>query len=299
MSKITELRFRNLVSEGFLRELILFFFLFLLTIAQVWESILLFIFPLISFGFYVFFRILSINKWKLTFSKDIIIYNPLGVEKRHANRFYFVSLFTLILIFWIGAESLYHPQLIEDYSSYFLALLIFVYTFGFIWIFIDMWKYSKIQIKLGKIIEDNENLNIHSISPSTSQKKEITSSLSFKVFKQIIIMNWIIFVSTNILNLLSIMFLENRILMGFNIILPGTSPLNQNGIHVSFLIFFFMIIPPSSCLISFLLLYNNIMKISLEKFEILLGALPRDKQLKIKQELFSLNDKFKLISRLE
>ncbi|MHA1689039.1 MAG: hypothetical protein ACTSUN_06855 [Promethearchaeota archaeon] len=299
MSKITELRFRNLVSEGFLRELVLFFFLFLLTIAQYWDSILLFIFPLISFGFYVFFRLLSINKWKIAFSKDEIIYNPLGVEKRHANRFYFVALFNLILIFWIGAESLYHPQLIEDYSNYFLTLLIFMYTFGFTWIFIDIWKYSKIQIKLGKIIENNEELNTHLNSTVNSEKNSIISSVNFKIFKQIIIMNWIIFVSINILNLISNMLLEHQILIGFNINLPGTRTLNQNGILVSFLIFFIILIPPISCLISFFLLYNNIMKISLEKFKILLDALPNDKQLKIKQELLSLNDKFKLISRIE
>ena len=139
---------REIINESLLRDVFLFTLFFLLVLSQSWQNIFLLLFPIITFAFSLFFKIISTNKWRTKFEKSSIIYNPLGLEKKHANRLNFSALVQLVLLFWIGAESLYHPQLIDLYSNFFLIFYCFIYTFGFFWIFIDIWKYSKIKIKI-------------------------------------------------------------------------------------------------------------------------------------------------------
>ncbi|GAI87830.1 unnamed protein product [marine sediment metagenome] len=119
------LTIKDLINETLIRDLVIFSFLFLLVITQVWENITLLLFPLVTFAFSIFFRIININKWRTEFENPTIAYNPLGLEKKHANRLFFTALFQLILIFWLGAESLYNPHIIDSYFPYFSGLLIF------------------------------------------------------------------------------------------------------------------------------------------------------------------------------
>ncbi|MFX0139786.1 MAG: hypothetical protein ACFFDN_39465 [Candidatus Hodarchaeota archaeon] len=122
------LNLRNIYSESLIRDILLFFFLFIIVISQNWNDILLLLFPLISFGFSVFFKVIANIKENSGITHDYIIYNPLGYEKKHANRLIFCALLQLILLFWFGAESFYHPQLIDNYYLYFVAFLVFFYS---------------------------------------------------------------------------------------------------------------------------------------------------------------------------
>ena len=61
------LSIKDLINETLGRDLIIFSFLFLLVITQVWENISLLLFPLITFAFSVFFRIVNTNKWRTEF----------------------------------------------------------------------------------------------------------------------------------------------------------------------------------------------------------------------------------------
>ncbi|MFX1355400.1 MAG: hypothetical protein ACFFGP_15715, partial [Promethearchaeota archaeon] len=181
-SEKPSLLLRELFNEILLRDIVLFTILFLFTLAQSWDNIFLFLFPIITFAYAIFFRIVSTNKWRLKYEPNSIIYNPIGLEKRHANRLVFSTLIQLILLLWIGGESLYHPQLIDDYNIYFNILFFFVYSFGFYWIIIDVWKHSKIDLGV-----------------------EVDNSISFlkgKRTRRIIILNLVTFIALNLLNIL-------------------------------------------------------------------------------------------------
>jgi len=144
---------RELLNESLLRDLIIFVIFFLFILAQSWKNIFLLLFPVITYTFSLFFRLINANKWRLSIFDKTITYNPLGLEKKHANRLIFTALLQLILLFWIGGESYYHPQLIQTYDIFFNILFNFIYTFGFYWILIDIWKYAKITIKISSNIE--------------------------------------------------------------------------------------------------------------------------------------------------
>ncbi|MHA2183040.1 MAG: hypothetical protein ACXAAH_16605, partial [Promethearchaeota archaeon] len=126
---------RVLATESFIRDVIIFTFLFILVNTQGWNDIFLLIFPIVTFGFSLFFRIINSNKWRTEFENSFIIYNPMGLERKHANRLMFSALFQLILLFWLGAESLYNPHVVEGFFLYFNLLFFFLFSFGFLWIF--------------------------------------------------------------------------------------------------------------------------------------------------------------------
>lgn len=268
---------KNLLSESLFRDLILFCFLFFLVISQNWTDIILLVFPLITFGFSLFFRIINTNKWRTEFDNKFIIYNPFGIEKIQANRFFFSALFQLILIFWIGAESLYHPQLLSLYLPYFNLLLVFSYSFGFFWIFIDLWKYSKLEI----IYNENDK-------EMAKNYETIVSFLSMKNFKLIILSNFLIFIGFNIFNtIFTFLFLQSPTL-GIQLNLPGTGVLITSSI-----IFITLITSPAITIISLFLNYRELNTFSKEELEKVLKPLPKNAQFIIIENIKALNDKLK------
>ncbi len=271
----------ELITESLLRDLILFTFLFILIIAQVWDSVLLLLFPLVTFAFSLFFRILSNNKIRTEFNNSLIIYNPLGEESKHANRFFFCTLFQLILILWLGGESLYNSHIINSYFSYFLGFLIFLYTFSFFWVFIDSWKNTKIEI-IPYITEGKSSLKVKSQDLS-----KVISYLKLKNFKVIAITTLLVFITLNILNIISLLFINNN-MPGIQVILPGTQILT-----LSYLFYGFLTISPILTIILLNKNYKTINTLSKEKFEAILDPLPRNIQIKIRENLKTLNNKFK------
>ena len=269
---------RDLINETLIRDLVLFWFLFLLVITQVWENITLLLFPLITLGFSIFFRIINVNKWRTKFDNPSITYNPLGLEKKHANRLFFSSLFQLILIFWLGAESLYNPLIINRYFYYFNVLFVFVYTFGFLWIFVDLWEYTKIEIIFDRI----EN-------PDTENHDSVISYLKIKYFRLIVIINFLIFISLNIVN--SIISLDP--IFDFYLNLPGTGSAGSEPLVASFLLYIILIVSPFIASISLFLNYRNINNFNIDDLEKVLKPLSDDNQKIILENLKTLNGKIR------
>ncbi|MCK4480430.1 MAG: hypothetical protein KAV01_07870 [Candidatus Lokiarchaeota archaeon] len=275
------LSLKDIISESLLRDLILFTFLFLLIITQVWDNILLLLFPLITYTFSLFFRILGTNKKRTQFGNSLIIYNPLGREGSNANRLFFSSMFQLILIFWLGAESLYNPLIVNNYLLYFKGFLIFFYTFAFFWIFIDMWKYTKLEI-----LTDTIEAGID--SHSARDLRNVISFLKLKNFKLTSLINFFVFIILNILNLIFNVLIYNNPSFGIQFYLPGSQL-----ITLSYISFVILIIPPVLSLILLISNYKSVNNFSREKLDKIIEPLPRNLQIKIIENLKALNNKIK------
>ena len=180
------LSLREALNEGLIRDTILFLSAFLFVISQEWNNVLLLIFPVICFAFSLFFKIIATNRYRLIQVSDLSYY-PLGSEKRNSSRLFFASMFLLILTLWMGYESYLTPQLIDNFFLSFSILFILIYTFAFLWIFIDIWKYAIIKVKF--------------------ENKKITfSMLDKKFYLRIIFSEFLIFLILNLLNLFFTLF---------------------------------------------------------------------------------------------
>lgn len=274
------LTIRDLINESLIRDVVIFSFLFLLVITQVWENITLLLFPLITFGFSIFFRIINVNKWRTKFDNPTVVYNPLGLEKKHANRLFFSALFQLILIFWLGAESLYNPHIIDKYFPYFNWLFTFFYTFGFFWIFIDLWEHTKLEIIFGG--NEKKDAKTH---------ESVVSYLKIKQFRVILIINFLIFLVLNIINSILILTLDQDLLLGVQLNLPGTGSGGSDPLVVSSLLYIIFIISPLIAGISLLFNYRDVNLFSKKDLDEVLKPLPKDTQMVILENLKVLNNK--------
>ncbi len=281
------LSLKDLISESFLRDLILFTFLFILIISQSWDNIFFLLFPLITFTFSLFFRILSTNKKRTEFEKSYVIYNPFGSEGKNANRLFFSAQFQLILIFWLGAESLYNPHLVDNYYFYFTGILVFLFTFGFFWIFIDLWKYSRFEIITSEIEGKlDSQLSIDS--------RNIISFLKLKTLKIFSIINFLVLVILNIINLIFLLLLSNNLILGMQVYLPGSQL-----ITISYLLYGILFISPILTIIILILNYRTINNFNKQKLDKLIEPLPRNLQINIIENLKSLNNKIKEQMKIE
>jgi hypothetical protein len=297
MSEDNYIPLRDLISESLLRDLILFFFLFLLVLSQQWDNVILLLFPLLTFAFSIFFNMINSNKWRVEFNDKNLIYTPLGLEKKHANRLVFCALFLLILVFWIGAESLYHPQLVDDYALYFIVIFTFVYTFGYYWIFIDLWKYSRIEITVHeRDLQSNEDYHILS-----KNIEKIISYLKVKDFKKVSFLSFISFIVLNILNILTALITTTLKIPIFHIPLnlPGTGVENSEPIFLSIIIIGILIVPPLVTFMFLKLVYRNINTISKDRLNSVLETLPKEIQVKVVENLKALNKKFREEAKIE
>ncbi|MHA1468639.1 MAG: hypothetical protein ACTSP6_11270 [Promethearchaeota archaeon] len=285
MSENNYISFRDLISESLIRDVILFLFLFLLVLAQDWDNIFLLLFPLIMFSFAVFFKILYTIKNSAKLDNSHIIYNPLGSEKVYSHRLNFCALLQLLLLFWFGAESLYHPQLIENYLIYFISIYIFLYTFGFYWIFFDLWEYSKIEILTEEI--------------SGSNFQNVVSFLNYKIFKAISIISFLVFIFLNLLNILFAYLTVNEMMLGIQYNLPGTGIEKSEPINLPYTTIGIIFIPPIISAIFLHIIYNNITNINSEKLEKVLDSLPGNVKIEIIENLRVLNKKFQNKAKLE
>ncbi len=269
---------RELLNESLLRDLIIFVIFFLFILAQSWKNIFLLLFPVITYTFSLFFRLINANKWRLSIFDNTITYNPLGLEKKHANRLIFTALLQLILLFWIGGESYYHPQLIQTYDIFFNILFIFIYTFGFYWILIDIWKYAKITIKISSIIEGDSVI--------------VINRLNLKNFKLFYLVNLGTFILLNILNLLIVISTEINGFLGIMYILPGTGIESSLPLKIPVSSFLIIVISPLIAILLFYLIYKKISSISPTELIDKLQKLPESKQNSIIETLKTINHKY-------
>ncbi|MHA1150972.1 MAG: hypothetical protein ACTSR8_22350 [Promethearchaeota archaeon] len=284
---------RDLISEKIARDLLLFTFLFFLVLAQEWDNILLFLFPLSSFAFSFFFNIINSNKWRTEFIDRMLLYHPLGSEQKNANRFLFCALLELILLFWYGAESLYHPQLVDNYFLYFLFLMVFFYTFGFYWIFIDLWKYSKIGVIFYGINPADSRLTDKGVG---EKLEKLISTLKIDTYKKISIISFLVFLFVNLLNLFLHLMITLSIDIGvltFTLNLPGTGIEDSNPITLSYIIYLSLILSPVLTIIFLKLTYKNINQINNKKLNEILNSIPNTYRILILENLKALNRKLK------
>jgi len=269
---------RELLNESLLRDLIIFVIFYLFILAQSWKNIFLLLFPLITYTFSLFFRLINANKWRLSIFDNAITYNPLGLERKHANRLIFTTVLQLILLFWIGGESYYHPQLIQTYGVFFNIIFNFIYTFGFYWVLIDIWKYSKITIETKSNIEINSEI--------------LVNKLDLKNFKLIYLINLGTFVLLNILNLVIVTLTEINGFLGIMYILPGTGIESSLPLKISLSSLLIVVISPLVAILLFYLIYKNISSINPSELIEKLQLLPESKQNNIIETLKSINHKY-------
>ena len=269
---------RELLNESLLRDLIIFVVFFLFILAQSWKNIFLLLFPVITYAFSLFFRLINANKWRLSIFDNTITYNPLGLEKKHANRLIFTALLQLILLFWIGGESYYHPQLIQTYDIFFNILFNFIYTFGFYWILIDIWKYAKITIKISSNIEGDSVI--------------VINRLNLKNFKLFYLVNLGTFILLNILNLLIVLSTEINGFLGIMYILPGTGIESSLPLKISVISFLIIVISPLIAILLFYLIYKKISYINQSELIEKLQLLPESEQNNVIETLKNINQKY-------
>lgn len=306
MSDDNTLSPKDIFSESLLRDLILFSIFYVLVIGQEWEEILLLLFPLILFGFSLFFRILQSVKHRIEFSNKPILFNPFGLEEKNANRLYFCAILLLVLIFWLGAESIYHPQLIDNIIFYFVLIYVFIYCFGFFWLFIDLWKYSRIELNINEVEPDNTS-NIDSIknlknnlnktpkndSIQFKETENVISLLKIKIFKRISQMNLIIFLLINLFNAIFALFMHFELftIIGFQYNLPGTGIEDSEPILLSFVIYGFLIASPAFTIYLLIIIYKNINDVSEERFNKALEKLEKKSQIRVIENLKTIMNK--------
>jgi len=279
---------RELLNETLLRDVITFIILYLFVLAQSWENLFLLLFPIITFAYSVFFRIINTNKWRATSNSIQITYNPIGLEKKHANRLFFTAILQLILLFWIGAESYYHPQLIQSYDLFFNVIFIFLYTFGFYWILIDVWNYSKIVIrlknnKLSTQAQNNTLLN--------SDFDKGISHLKLKSFKIVSIVNLSTFIFLNVLNISFTLFIDDTF-SRFSYYLPGTGIEGSLPLNISIITFLIVIISPLVASLLLIFIYKDLNNINHANLENLLEQLPEESRKNIIENFTKINKKF-------
>ncbi|MFX1410441.1 MAG: hypothetical protein ACFFA6_08810 [Promethearchaeota archaeon] len=287
------LSIKEIFNESLLRDLLLFSFLYVLIISQIWENIFLILFPLITFTFSLFFRIINVNKWRTEFTNGSIVYNPLGLERNHANRLTFCSVILLILLYWLGSESLLHPHLADAYFIYFNILFTFTYSFGFYWIFIDLWKFSKLEIIFNNLRIKNSQIKDTNISANLNN---IISHLKINKFKLISIVSTLNFLLLNILNLLFIAMDYNNLLPGLKLNLPGTG---SEPISLSFTTFVIFVVSPTLTALFLVSNYRDINYINTDKLTEILNTLPYNIKIKIVENLKALNNKIKDRMKIE
>ena len=274
-SKEDILKVREVLTETLLRDAFIFTILYLFILTQSWNNIFLLLFPIITIGFSLFFRIINTNRHRILLDNSQILYNPIGLEKKHANRLNFTALIQLILLFWIGAESYYHPQLIETYDLFFNIAFTFFYTFGFYWILIDIWRYAKIAIRLKK---NNTDKTI--------------SYLNIRQFKLITIVNLITFILLNALNVSFVLLIDNNIISGFSYYLPGTGIENSLPLKISILSFIFIWISPIVASVLLFVIYKDLNNITPTFFIESFKELPEESRKLIIQNFGKINKKF-------
>lgn len=292
MSEEQDLSLSSLLNEGLIRDIVLFTFLFVLTINLEWNNLLLLVFPLISFGFSLVFKIINANKSKTQFEPVRLLYNPLGSEKKNGNRLFFCALMQLILVFWYGVESVYHPQLVDDYYFYFIMLFFFFYVFGFYWIFMDIWKYARTEIIVGDFTYEEARLNKKNLD-------NVISYLKFKRFKMINIFNLALFLGVLTLAFLFSFFAFISNTFSFSFTLPGTGIEDSEPIQVTYYTYVLIIASPVAAITFFIFSYKTVNEFNLNALEKVLSNLPRVMQLTIIENLNLIQSKVRLERTIE
>ncbi|MBN1800341.1 MAG: hypothetical protein JW891_02485 [Candidatus Lokiarchaeota archaeon] len=281
---------RKFFNESLLKDLALFSLLFFLILSQEWQDIILVVFPLITFTISLFFRFVGSNKWKLSKTVDFAItYSPFGSEIKHASRLFYCTIIQLILLFWIGAESLYRPQLLDSFSLVFTGAFSFAYSFGFYWIFLDLWKHGKIAVVTRKSFQNNLNI---SFKEDGKDVETVLRALKVKKFKSVSLGSLLILFLLNFLNLMFLLAsLGGKNQLGIKTSLPGTVAGVSGSIIIPYSTIICLIVSPAAAIIFLISIYKDIKMLKDKVLDKVLSSLPDSFREEIKREIQSIQNK--------
>jgi hypothetical protein len=163
----------------------------------------------------------------------------------------------------------------------------FSYTFAYFWIFLDLWKFSKIKIKLITIVSKFDTFD------------EIISYLKIKKFRLISIVSFIVFLTSNILNIIMIILVNNNFISGIKIALPGTGSGGSEPITISIIPLIIIFLSPVVAVTFLLISYREIININRNKLNQILHSIPKNLQIKIIENLKFLNNKITRLLDIE
>jgi hypothetical protein len=252
------------VSKPFLIELLAFFPVYILNIYLLWPQINLLLFPLILFGFALFFIGLSVGKEQIKIPPAPITVNPFGNELLLSKIFLGGSIILNVVLSLLAADSLKYPQLVNNYGLFFLIPIIIIYHTTWYWIpwnvfFSSFLKIEKNIQNKGMLTENNSINDVNDKLNSTNFKK-YRRTLTKNQIKTYVIINLLLF------GVLLIWFLIESILIysfgiglwHFEIPVPGTIEPYSETIGVSGVLWVILIGDPILFLIEFFRIVNHI-----------------------------------------
>ena len=252
---------------------------FILILVQNWISLSLILCPLILFGFSLFFQILFHNATITELKDSVILYSPFGEVKKISDIVLIFSYVELILVFFMGYDSLIHPQLIDNYFLLFLTPTIFLYEFGFFLVLNKSLNSAKIEIFLN-------NKNNNPIDKSSENNRFFLSFIKFNRFKTLSLLNIASFVIILALTL-SLSYLSFLgLIPGLYFYHPGTGLEGSQPVVISFMLYIGIIFHPIFSGWIFYQIYKEIVNFSEESIERTTKNLPEDVKKKV---LFNLS----------
>ncbi|MFX0072002.1 MAG: hypothetical protein ACFFAO_13010, partial [Candidatus Hermodarchaeota archaeon] len=150
-------------------------------------------------------------------------------------------------------------------------------------------KYSKIEL-IGNEINDNKSQNN---LETVKNYDKVISFLKMKSFKMISIINFLVFITLNLFNLIFAFLIISEILPGIKYSLPGTGIEGSEPIAISHFTYFLIIISPTMATLFLIHIYKDINKIDYDQFNKILATLPKPVQKNILENLILLNKKFR------
>ncbi|MHA1870933.1 MAG: hypothetical protein ACTSXF_08285 [Promethearchaeota archaeon] len=183
-----------LFKEELFYPAVLFIIFYAIILFQNWNDLLLLFIPIITFAFFIFYRSIYLLKNNgnernkddsgLSQHNDLpvnILYNPLGDERKISDRLYFFLILELLVLMVTGYESLFRPQLIKNYSVYYILLLLIVFIYAGYKSFHDIGFDAKIAILIrNEFIEDIYDLTYSDTTeePSSYEKDQNQNNLN-------------------------------------------------------------------------------------------------------------------------
>jgi len=174
--------------------------------------------------------------------------------------------------------------------AYFAGFFIFSYTFGFFWIFIDLWKYSKIEIITSRF---DDNIIKQNKIEFAADLNNVVTFLNLKYYKLISFVNILTFIILNLANMISLVLIGNIPVLGFQLSLPGSGNADLGSLNISYIFYMILVIPPLLTIIIFFLNYKKMGQFNFEKLNTILKPLPKNLQTKIVESLKLIDSKFK------
>ncbi|MHA1339575.1 MAG: hypothetical protein ACTSRZ_05340 [Promethearchaeota archaeon] len=298
-------------DESFVQSFVIMIFMFLLIIFEIWDDYTLILFPLVTFGLFLYVETLRTLNREINSKQKILKVQPFGDYNVMSNRIKFCLYMQLIIVLFIGAESLYHPQLIDNHFIFYVITLGVLYIFGAYYPFYNLGLFSKIElatdiffsqpIDLNLESLEGENANILSeieeelkidnknkdnfksdkILDSKSSKSIILSKLKFKDFiflHKIITINFLLAIILWIL--FSVLAYSNSLLV-ITINLPGSDLLEGMPLQISLIIYLILIEVPIVIILIFKKSMNSINKIDVDYINEIADRLCRSRVQKI------------------